>query len=169
MGAEQTPGGFLDFYDEALPHVYGYLVRRCGTAAEAEDLTAETFLVAVDAVRRGEPRAAHLPWVMGVARHKLIDHWRRRSRQERRLHLLDDDPEPADPWDRELDALRARETLDQLGAHHRTVLALRYLDDLPVTEVASLLGRTVHATEALLVRAKAAFRHAYESEEATGA
>lgn len=167
MGAEE-PAGFLDFYDQALPHVYGYLVRRCGTAAEAEDLTAETFLVAVDAVRRGEPHPVRLPWVMGVARHKLIDHWRRRARQERRLHLLDDE-EPADPWDRELDALRARQTLEQLGAHHRTVLALRYLDDLPVPEVASLLGRTVHATEALLVRAKAAFRLAYEKGEATGA
>lgn len=167
MEAEE-PAGFLDFYDQALPHVYGYLVRRCGTAAEAEDLTAETFLVAVDAVRRGEPQAARLPWVMGVARHKLIDHWRRRARHERRLHLLEDVPGPADPWDRELDALRARQTLEQLGAHHRTVLALRYLDDLPVPEVASLLGRTIHATEALLVRAKAAFRQAYESGEATG-
>ena len=29
---------FLHLYDEALPHVYGYLVRRCGSAATAEDL-----------------------------------------------------------------------------------------------------------------------------------
>jgi RNA polymerase sigma-70 factor, ECF subfamily len=102
VGTEGS-GGFLDFYDEALPHVYGYLVRRCSTTAEAEDLTADTFLVAVDAARRGEPIAAHLPWVMGVARHKLIDHWRREARQERRLHLVGarspSNPTPLSPDD----------------------------------------------------------------------
>ena len=66
-----------------------------------------------------------------------------------------------DPWDDRLDALRARETLDRPGPHHRAALTLRYLDDLPVPEVAGLLGRTVHATEALLVRARSAFRRAY--------
>jgi RNA polymerase sigma-70 factor (ECF subfamily) len=42
---------------------------------------------------------------------------------------------------------------------------LRYLDGLPVPEVARHLDRTVHATEALLVRARAAFRRIYEGEE----
>jgi RNA polymerase sigma-70 factor (ECF subfamily) len=41
-------------------------------------------------------------------------------------------------------------------------LTLRYLDGLPVADVAELLGRTVGATEVLLVRAKAAFRRHYE-------
>jgi RNA polymerase sigma-70 factor (ECF subfamily) len=55
--------------------------------------------------------------------------------------------------------------LDQLGAHHRAALTLRYLDGLAVPEVADHLGRTVHATEALLVRARAAFRAAYTDPE----
>ena len=38
---------------------------------------------------------------------------------------------------------------------------LRYVDDLPVAQVADDLGRTLHATEALLVRARSAFRTAY--------
>ena len=51
------------------------------------------------------------------------------------------------------------------GPHHRAALTLRYLDGLPVPEVARHLDRTVHATEALLVRARAAFRLLYEGEE----
>ena len=43
--------------------------------------------------------------------------------------------------------------------HHRAALTLRYLDGLPVGEVATMLGRTVHATESLLIRAKAAYRN----------
>ena len=55
--------------------------------------------------------------------------------------------------------------LQRLGPHHRAALTLRYMDDLPVPEVADLLGRTVHATEALLVRARRAFRSHYPEPE----
>jgi RNA polymerase sigma-70 factor, ECF subfamily len=43
--------GLLKLYDDALPHVYGYLLARCGDTCLAEDLTAESFLAAVHAVR----------------------------------------------------------------------------------------------------------------------
>ena len=152
----------LDLYDEALPHVYGYLLSRCGRKALAEDLTSETFLAAVDAVRRDDVRTLSVPWIVGVARHKLVDHWRRLGRDERSLRAVADDaPSLDDPWDAQLDLVRAHQTLERLGAHHRAALTLRYIDDLPVSQVAELLERTVHATEALLVRARAAFRHAY--------
>jgi len=49
----------------------------------------------------------------------------------------------------------------ELGPTYQAVLTLRYLDDLPVAEVARTLGRSLHATESLLSRAKAAFRLAY--------
>ena len=157
---------FLDLYDRALPQVYGYLLARCGQRAVAEDLTAETFLAAVDAVRvvrGGPPPPLSTGWLIGVARHKLCDHWRRLAREERTLRAVaaEPGPGPADPWDEALDAVTAREVLGRLGPHHRAALTLRYVDDLPVPEVAAVLGRTVHATEALLVRARSAFRAAY--------
>jgi len=61
--------------------------------------------------------------------------------------------------------LRATEVLAALGPHHRLALTLRYVDGLPVAEVAELLGRTPNATEALLVRARAAFRRVYMEGE----
>ena len=155
----------VELYDVALPHVYGYLLSRCGGKALAEDLTAETFLAAVDAVRGGDPPTLSVPWIIGVARHKLVDHWRRQARDDRRLHaLVGDATPPEDRWDVQLDVVRARETLERLGPHHRAALTLRYLDDLPVARVAALLERTVHATEALLVRSRTAFRRAYGEE-----
>ncbi len=76
---------------------------------------------------------------------------------------VDPAPAPTDDWDVQLDALIAHQTLATLGGHHRGALTLRYLDGLPVREVASHLGRTEGATEVLLVRAKAAFRASYEN------
>lgn len=159
----------LELYDEALPQVYGYLRPRCGGQQLAEDLTAETFLAAVDAVRRADSPLVDTAWLIGVARHKLVDHWRRAAREERGLRAVGRPPAAEDPWDEQLDALTARATLDRLGPHHRAALTLRYLDGLPVPQVAALLGRTLHATEALLVRARAAFRRAYgETGKETG-
>ena len=80
--ANRTPptprGRLLELYDDALPVVYGYFVRRCADRATAEDLTSETFLAAMDAARRPQPPPIAVPWLLGVARHKLADHYRRR-------------------------------------------------------------------------------------------
>ncbi|MPZ88706.1 MAG: sigma-70 family RNA polymerase sigma factor [Nitriliruptorales bacterium] len=156
----------LDLYDEALPLVYGYLLSRSGSPALAEDLTAETFLAAAAACHGDTPPRLSRPWLVGVARHKLVDHWRRQEREDRGLRLLEAERVPdEDPWQERLDALRARQVLATLGPHHRAALTLRYLDDLAVPDVAEHLGRTVHATEALLVRARGAFRRAYDTKE----
>jgi len=151
----------LALYDVALPQVYGYLLSRCGDRTLAEDLTSETFLAAVSA--SGPLSTA---WLIGTARHKLVDHWRRLAREERGLKLVHErtrgDDAAEDPWDVRLDVLAARDVLARLGPHHRAALVLRHLDGLPVPEVAHHLDRTLHATEALLSRARAAFRREYE-------
>src|SRR5688500_16162678 len=149
--AAVDPGSeLLALYDRALPQVYGYLLQRCGDVATAEDLTSETLVAAVRAVREARAAPISIPWLIGIARHKLADHWRQRARDERALAALDT-VEDDDPWDVHLDRARATEVLHALGPHHRIVLTLRYLDGLSVPEVASIVNRTVHATEALLV------------------
>jgi len=157
------PGpALLALYDEALPQVFGYLLARCGRRALAEDLTSETFLAAATACHRTPPPVLSTGWLIGVARHKLVDHWRAAEREERGLHAVDDSA-PPDPWDEaHLDALLARQVLGALSGAHRAALTLRYLDGLPVRDVARTLGRTEHAAEALLARARAAFRRTYD-------
>lgn len=156
-----APHRLLELYDHALPVVYGYFVRRCGDRATAEDLTSETFLAAMDAARRSPPPPLAVPWLLGVARHKLADHYRRRI--DRATVTVAEVPErdPADEWDAQLDRMVAESVLARLPEAHRVVLALRYMDDCSVPECAELIGRSVHATEALLVRARRAFRKLY--------
>ncbi|PRX47836.1 RNA polymerase sigma-70 factor (ECF subfamily) [Prauserella shujinwangii] len=156
----------LELYERALPEVYGYLLSRCGNRTLAEELTSETFLGAVGACRKQGTPPVSVGWLIGIARHKLADHWRRQAREDRGLRLVHHgEPETVDPWEGRLDALRARQVLARLGPAHRAALTLRYVDGLGVPEVAGHLGRTVHATEALIVRARAAFRREYEGEE----
>src|SRR5215216_2297768 len=168
-GGEPDRAAFLAFYQEAVPEVYGYFLHRCRDSTTAEDLTSETFLAAVRNLEDDRPAPLDIPWVIGVARHKLADHWRRRAREERLRDALEQDPVPdEDPWDVRLDQLRANEVLAALGPHHRLALTLRYVDGLPVAAVAELLGRTPNATEALLVRARTAYRRVYLEGEGGG-
>jgi RNA polymerase sigma-70 factor (ECF subfamily) len=154
--------GLLDIYDRALPQIYGYFLSRCREQALAEDLTSETFLAAA---RDRSDGSVSVAWLVGVARHKLADHWRRQAREERLLRAVETmTAESQDPWDEHVDALRARQALDEVAPQHRAALTLRYVDGLPVAEVASVLGRTVDATEALLVRARRDLRRVYEEE-----
>lgn len=154
-------------YRRALPQVYGYLLPRCGSTVVAEDLTAETFMAAVAAVRQGRIPVSEVTvaWLVGVARHKLADHWRRSAREQRGLvavAVLAE--EAADPWEEHLDVQAALAALARLPGPQRAALMLRYLDGLPVAEVAACLGRSLHATETLLVRARAALRGIYREE-----
>lgn len=152
----------LELYPVALPEVYGYLRARCGSSSAAEELASETFLSAVRSAKTGTVGEVTVAWLIGIARHKLMDQWRRTAREERNLKAVEDLTDPyTDPWDTAIDAHVAHAVLAELGVHHRSALTLRYLDGLGVPQVASTLGRTVHATEALLVRARTAFRLAY--------
>jgi RNA polymerase sigma-70 factor (ECF subfamily) len=74
-----------------------------------------------------------------------------------------------DQWDVHLDRILAEYTLFRLSDTHRAVLTLRYVDDCTVAQCAEMLDRTVTATEALLTRAKRAFRASYPSDPATSA
>jgi RNA polymerase sigma-70 factor (ECF subfamily) len=154
---------FRAFYDDALPRVYSYFFHRCGgVTAVAEELTQETFFAAVAEIRKGREIIDPLHWVLGIARHKLVDHHRRLERHERAVEVS---REAVDPESSAWDAVERRElTLRALAAMpvmQRAALVLRYLDDLPVAQVARALGRSVHATESLLTRGRESFRRVY--------
>jgi RNA polymerase sigma-70 factor (ECF subfamily) len=166
VGAHEAFGSVDDLvaiYDSALPQVYGYLVARCGSVAVAEDITAEAFMSAVEGLER---RAAPVPtvaWLIGIARHKLVDHWRRTEREQRNRAAATGE-EVDDPWPGVIDVDAAHVALARLSAPQRTALVLRYLDGLSVAEVAECVGRSLHATETLLVRARSALRRVYLEE-----
>jgi RNA polymerase sigma-70 factor (ECF subfamily) len=161
---DDQPGlhDLLAVLDAELGNVYSFILRRCGDRALAEDLTSDVVLRAVRETKQA--RSVVTPaWLTTVARNRLIDHWRSTARAERRLRLAFSSPDP-DEWlddGTPLEPEVVNQVMRGLAPDHQAVLSLRYLDDLAVPEVAAVVGRSIHATESLLARARRAFRTSY--------
>lgn len=155
---------FRAFHAAALPRVYGYFFVRCGgEVSVAEDLTQETFMAAVAELGQGRLVAAPLPWIVGIARHKLIDHLRRQRRAGWSVVPWQDAVQSEAPT-AEIEFIesgRAMEALAAMPSSQREALVLRHLDGLSVPDVAAALGRSVEATESLLARGRVRFRKEY--------
>jgi RNA polymerase sigma factor (sigma-70 family) len=117
--------------------VLAYLVRRCARE-DAGDLLAETFAAALIAVHDGRaPRGATAaPWLLTIARHKLLDAHRRGRVEDgarRRLAL-----ERVEPDHDELEevGLDVEAALQSLPVEQREALKARILDERPYEEIA---------------------------------
>ena len=157
---------FSAFYERSLPKIYGYFLHRCGNnAAIAEDLTQETFIAAVRRINGGDRIDSPLAWLYGIARHKLLDHYRRQAKGRGELVPWRDDAmehvaAPEIDLTREANRERVVAALDRLPSLQKTAIVLRYLDDLSVPEVAAEVGKSIHATESLLARGRRNLRQA---------
>jgi RNA polymerase sigma-70 factor, ECF subfamily len=144
---------FDEFYDRALPVVYGYLLRLCGgDADEAWDLTQDSWITLLDRLAQGQAVKATIGYLLSVARSRYLDAWRRRQRLQRKLRLVW--AASREPDSAELSATVVLEHLSVCSAEHRFVLMLAYVDDIPVVDIAPMLGSSVSATYALLARAR---------------
>lgn len=156
---------FRDWYDRALPRVFGYALRRCGSTELAEDVTQQAFLEAVRHKADFRAEADPVTWLCAIARNKLADHFRREERDARRhLRLVVTEIAPAreqSMWARQGEQQKIEEAIRALPPLQRGAFVFRYLDDLSVREVAHLIGKSEKATESLLARAKQNFRRAY--------
>lgn len=157
---------FEEFYDRALPVVFGYFVTRCGGRKDvAEELTQETFLSAVQSLERGVDIESQLPWIVSIARRRLVDHFRKQERRERsEVEIRSPFPSSTSVGGSALTSLteaRLIAALDRVPPRQRIALLLRYVDDLTVREVARSLNQGESATESLIRRGRASLLDAY--------
>ena len=156
-----SEASFRAWYDQTLPRVYGYLLARTGTdVALAEDLTQTTYMEAVRGWRRFAGESGAVTWLLAIARHKLIDHYRQADRT-RRFRPSVGEIEPvgeAGDWKAQEQRDEIDRVLARLPGMQRAALVLHYMDDLPVREVGRLLGKSEKAVESLLSRARNEFR-----------
>ena len=140
---------FRAVYDLAYPRVMAYVMRRARSQADVPDVVAEVFLVAWRRLDDIPTDGAFLPWMYGVARRSLANHYRTRTRKDALEQRVAREPRtvPADH-----DAVH--EALDALREDDREILRLAAWEDLDHDEIAAALRITPAAVAVRLHRAR---------------
>jgi len=136
-----------------------------------EDLMQEVLISAWKNLRNFRGDAGLRPWVLGIARHKVEDYYRKRIREAELEDEATITREPAigsqiqDQIEAAADHDHVHRTLAQLPEAYGLALIWRYRDGKSLREMGRLTGKTEKAMERLLARARESFRKRWNDEQ----
>jgi RNA polymerase sigma-70 factor (ECF subfamily) len=150
---------FAALFRATLPIVHRNLFGRCGDTALAEDLTSDTYMRAMRAIGTFEGTSRDfLAWVLRIGRNRFLDHVR--SGRVRWEVVVDEMPlvtatgdDPEEGAVTSVEGAEVRRALEELTPEQQEVVQLRFLEGLPVADVARIVGRNEGAVKALQFRA----------------
>lgn len=140
--------------------LYRLCYRLLGNVEDAEDLLQITFVHAFSGIARFRGKAALKTWLYSIAVRQAAEFHRRSPAPAARL---DENIAGPDTAARIAERLTVDSSLARLSSDFRTVLILRFWEDLSYEEIAGVLGISLPAVKMRLFRAREAFRREYES------
>ena len=152
--ARQDPKVFGELYKLYVEQVFRYLYSRIGNVHEAEDTTAQTFLVAFESFDRFRQEEHFASWLFAIARNKAMDHFR----QRKNTTSIDEDediPVENDPLNGVIQSEQTAalsKLIQALPEEDRDLLRLRFLADMSFPEIAYLLHRNEEAVKKSIYR-----------------
>ncbi|KEO83490.1 RNA polymerase sigma factor [Tumebacillus flagellatus] len=161
MQESTSQEGIRLLFDEFSNDIYRYALFTLHDEAEAKDVVQEVFFRAFKQWENFRGESSYKTWLLSIARNYMYDLMRRRKTREK---YLDHVPAPSvsTPNDFAEDMIVLRESLAQLKDSYRQVILLRHLEDLPVNEVADILGWTEGKVRTTLHRALKRLRELME-------
>jgi RNA polymerase sigma-70 factor, ECF subfamily len=165
LAAAGNREAFGRLYERYKLRVFRHAYFLSGDAQLAEDLTAQTFLNALQAIpryqSRGVPFAA---WLLRIACNLTIN-YRKAAKNNGHAQL----PEaleaegaaysPEDSCELKDNSTRVWEEVRHLPPEQRQVIVMRFIDDLSYQDIAEVLGKTVGAVRVIQFRALSNLRH----------
>ena len=161
---------FASLYESHVGQVYGYLYRRLDQPADAEDVTAEVFVRAMQALPRFEMTGAPFQaWLIRIAHNLMVNHIKKQSRRPEVALFDEDSPSAEDPAELALQQVIFEEVsavMENLTDLQRQVIELRFLRQLTVAETADHMNRSEGAVKFLQYSAVRALRSRLGNMEA---
>lgn len=167
---------FSTFSTDYIPQLYRFATRRLqGDRELAQDVVQSTLCKVVEKLPSFRGEAALMTWLCAVCRNEIAGHFRRGQKRAGDVEFQEhedifgasmflgdsglDGPE-RETLRNEVHEL-VHDALDALPPHYGRALEWKYLDNLPVVEIAERLDLSPKAAESVLTRARAAFRKGY--------
>jgi RNA polymerase sigma-70 factor (ECF subfamily) len=160
-----------ELYDRYFDRVYSLVFNQVDRNKEiAEDIVQETFLAALKSAKGFKGRSSAYTWLCSIAYHKVADHYRRQSRERKRMvsgidvDTVDDEENPGrQPQpDSLIESAETRQVvndaLSRLPWDYRQVLILKYVEEMSVQEISQVMDRSPKSIEGLLTRSRKALQ-----------
>lgn len=148
------------FFNRYANDIYRYVMGRCGDASLAGDILNVVMLEVWRQADRFDGRSKVTTWLIAIARHKLIDHYRREQRH-RHDELDEAIPDPTPASEQMVAAAQnadwVKHCIEHLGDLQRDIVHLAFYADMAYPEIADIIecpvgtvkSRMFHAREAL--------------------
>jgi len=148
---------FAELYDRHVVRVYRHIYYLVNDAREAEDLTAQTFLKAWEAIDRYKERGAPIvAWLLRIAHNLTVSYLRSKRDHgvleetyiDQKLHR-----NPEEALEQSTDEDSVRQAILGLRDEQRQVIILRFVEELDYREVAQVIGKSIPAVRVIQHRA----------------
>ena len=165
--ARQTPQLFGELYALYVQPVYRYLYSRLGSAAEAEDVTARTFLAALERLPKYRHDGHFASWLFSIARHKALDHYRKGHREI----LLDEAeqlPVESDVLQQVIQTERIAilaQLIRALPEEEQELIRLRYVAEMSFAEIGQVLHQKEDTLKKTLYRLLARLKDQVDQDD----
>jgi len=152
---------FAQLYEEHFDKIYRYVTLKIGNATEAEDMTQQVFLNALQSISsfkwRGIPFSA---WLFRIAHNQVVDYFRSKKRTAVPLDesLASNNNNPQSIVEQKLDIEQLLLATKGLTDAQREVISLRFAGELSIAQVAKAMGKSQGAVKALQHSAIVALR-----------
>jgi RNA polymerase sigma-70 factor (ECF subfamily) len=153
---------FAQLYEKYFDKIYRYVALKTGSRVEAEDMTQTVFINALGSIStykwRGLPFSA---WLFRIAHNQVVDYLRKKTRQptlslNESVTSCGDNPQQITENKTNIEQLVL--ATRELTPAQQEVIALRFAGELPISQVARLMGRSQGAVKALQHSAIVALR-----------
>ena len=161
---KQDQEALAEIYERYFDKIYRYIFFRVGNIQEAEDMTQQVFLKALEKIASFKWRSIPLSaWLFRIAHNKVVDYFRKKSKWatmpiEPYLAIVEDGDDPHLLLEEKLETEQLISAIRGLTEAQRAVISLRFSSELSVAEAAKVLGKNPGAVKALQHNAIVALR-----------
>ena len=159
----QDPEAYGQFYDLYVTRIYRFVFFKINSVAETQDITSEVFLKLWQYIREGKKIQNLNAYVYMIARNSVIDFYRQKSRQtepiaDEHYNIPDEQKDALKQQITDNDLSDTLKGLENLKDEYKEVIILKYLDELSISEIAEVLGKSSGAVRVTLHRAMKALK-----------
>jgi RNA polymerase sigma-70 factor (ECF subfamily) len=152
--AQHDPTAFRGLYEQYARPVYRYLYSKVGNQADAEDLTSQVFLKALEDLGKFRNQGGFRAWLFTIAYSQAMDYYRKRHAELPldAINLASHEPDPLAATLRQERIRRMREKIAALPEEERELIRLRFVAGLRYAEIGEILKRGEETVKKALYR-----------------